>query len=251
MEKPIIHCDWKSTVHGLLKDTLTHTLYTHTDLPKSPPTAPKQILAFTQSDINLFRLAWVLKGTATTTTAAAATVNSTHIFCTNQILVRWGERETTAKGAVKQNGDASCLSAAECKGMWQSAGGGFQIHFLLLSVHISRWRRICWFLLCSVMEGRWMWMGVEGFSLVCTCPKMMRLLWSVPVWATWTASPPGTHTHTHSHMHTHTDSPAVWPSALFIALLSLCFLCVCVSVCFTYSEILHFPSTWVFFQIYL
>ena len=138
------------------------TQCTHTDLHTSPPSAPKQIIAFTQPDINLFRLACVLKGTTTTTTAAAAAaVNSSHISCTSQILVGEGEREKTTKGAVKQNGDASCLSATECEEMWQSAGGGFQIHFLLLSVHISRWRRICWFLLCSIMEGRWMWM-VEG-----------------------------------------------------------------------------------------
>ena len=55
----------------------------------------------------------MLKGTTTT----VAAVNSSHISCTSQILVGEGEREKTTKGAVKQNGDASCLSATECKEM--------------------------------------------------------------------------------------------------------------------------------------
>ncbi len=206
--------------------TRTHRPCTHSDLPSSPPSAPKQIIAFTQPDINLFRLACVLKGTTTTTTL----VNSTYISCTSQIIVRVGERKKTAKGAVKQNGDASGLSATECKEMWQSAGGGFQIHFLLLSVHISRWRRICWFLLCSIMEGRWMWKKGGGLcKLVHTCPKMMRLLWSVPMWATWTAPPPGTHTHSHTHTYRQPCSLAL---CTFVALFGLCVrVCVCVCMC--------------------
>ena len=206
--------------------THTHTqTNTHTELPTSPPSAPKQIIASTQLDVNLFRLACVLKGT-TTTAAAAAAVNSTHISCISQILMREGERERAAKGAVKQNGDASCLSASECEGMWQSAGGGFQIRFLLLSVHISRWRRICWFLLCSVTVGRRV-CGVRGGG--CWCAHAQKWCVSFDLFQCEPHEQLRRQAHTHTCSNRH--SPAVWPFALFIALLKSVFLWVCVRLC--------------------
>lgn len=221
------------------KHSTTHT-YTHTHPSQEPTHYSQTDRTLTQADVKLLRLARVLKGTTTTsktTTIAAAAArqfNSAHIFCTSQTLVRRGQRWAGEQGVRGREGwggpgqtraamhlvcqrpsarecdraleDVSKSISCSCPSTSAAADGSAASYCAPL------WRRVRMVMQGGVAEyvqSGWV-SGVVGGWLVCTCPKMMRLFWSVPVWDTWTTPPPGSHTqsHTHkvTHMHAHTQS---------------------------------------------